>query len=57
MLDLWFERVVKPRLRGEAYMVRYLDDFVGTGGNNLDLPALNPINNYNLLQLDLTWRF
>src|ERR1700739_961469 len=28
VLDLWFERVVKPRLRGEAYVVRYLDDFV-----------------------------
>lgn len=28
VLDLWFERVVKPRLRGEAYLVRYLDDFV-----------------------------
>lgn len=28
VLDLWFEHVVKPRLRGEAYMVRYLDDFV-----------------------------
>ena len=24
VLDLWFERVVKPRLQGEAYMVRYL---------------------------------
>ena len=28
VLDLWFERVVKPRLRGEAYLVRYVDDFV-----------------------------
>jgi group II intron reverse transcriptase/maturase len=28
VLDLWFERVVKPRLKGEAYMVRYIDDFV-----------------------------
>ena len=28
VLDLWFERIVKPRLRGEAYMVRYIDDFV-----------------------------
>lgn len=28
VLDLWFEKVVKPRLKGEAYMVRYLDDFV-----------------------------
>ena len=28
VLDLWFERVVKPRLQGEAYLVRYIDDFV-----------------------------
>ena len=28
VLDLWFERVAKPRLRGEAYFVRYIDDFV-----------------------------
>ena len=28
MLDLWFEKVVKPRLKGEAYLVRYIDDFV-----------------------------
>ena len=28
VLDLGFERVVKPRLRGEAYRVRYIDDFV-----------------------------
>ena len=30
MLDLWFEREVKPRLRGEASLVRYADDFVMT---------------------------
>src|SRR3974390_3174152 len=28
VLDLWFERVVKPRLRGEARLIRYIDDFV-----------------------------
>ena len=28
VLDLWFERVVKGRLRGEARLVRYIDDFV-----------------------------
>ena len=28
VLDLWFERVVKPRLQGEAYLIRYSDDFV-----------------------------
>jgi len=30
---------------------------LGTGGNNLDIPVINPISNYNLVQLDLTWRF
>lgn len=28
VLDLWFEKVVKPRMKGEAYLVRYIDDFV-----------------------------
>lgn len=30
---------------------------LGTGGSNLDIPQLNPIEHYNLLQLDLTVRF
>lgn len=30
---------------------------LGTGGNNPDLPILNPIRNYHILQLDVTWRF
>jgi RNA-directed DNA polymerase len=28
-LDLWFEKKFKPRCRGEAYLVRFADDFVG----------------------------
>ncbi len=28
VLDLWIEKVVKPRMRGEIHYVRYLDDFV-----------------------------
>lgn len=28
VLDLWFEKVVKPRLKGEAYLIRYIDDFL-----------------------------
>lgn len=28
VLDVWFEEVVKPRLRGKAFLVRYADDFV-----------------------------
>ena len=28
VLDLWMEKAVKPKLRGEAYCVRYADDFL-----------------------------
>jgi group II intron reverse transcriptase/maturase len=28
VLDLWFEKAVKPKLKGEAYYVRYADDFL-----------------------------
>ncbi len=28
MLDEWFEREVKPRLKGRAYLIRYADDFI-----------------------------
>ncbi len=28
VLDLWFEKAVKPILNGEAYLIRYADDFV-----------------------------
>lgn len=28
VLDEWFEREVKPRLRGRAFLIRYADDFV-----------------------------
>lgn len=28
VLDVWFEDIIKPRLRGRAFLVRYADDFV-----------------------------
>lgn len=28
VLDLWFEKCVKPEFRGEAHIIRYADDFV-----------------------------
>jgi RNA-directed DNA polymerase len=28
VLDQWFERDVKPRMRGETYLIRYADDFI-----------------------------
>jgi len=34
-----------------------INDKLGTGGSNQDIPQVNPINHYELLQLDLSWRF
>ena len=34
-----------------------INDRLDTGGNNFDLPTINPIKNYRILQADLTWRF
>jgi retron-type reverse transcriptase len=28
VLDLWFEKVIKPRLKGDCYLIRYIDDFI-----------------------------
>ncbi len=34
-----------------------IDNKIGTGGSNQDIPQINPIDKFNLLQLDLTLRF
>jgi hypothetical protein len=34
-----------------------IDNQLGTGGFNADLPLPNPINKYQLVQVDLTWRY
>ena len=28
VLDLWIEKAIKPRLKGECYLIRYIDDFI-----------------------------
>lgn len=28
VLDLWFEKVVKPKMRGQCFLIRYADDFL-----------------------------
>ena len=28
VLDLWFEKAIKPRLEGECHLIRYIDDFI-----------------------------
>lgn len=34
-----------------------INSLLGTGGSNQDIPQMNPINHYHLLQVDLTIRF
>jgi len=34
-----------------------INDKLGTGGSNQDIPQINPIDHYSLFQLDLTFRF
>jgi len=34
-----------------------INEQLGTGGANQDIPQVNPIQHYNLLQVDLTFRF
>lgn len=36
VLDLWFELEVKPRLEGDAFLIRYADDFVMGFRNDRD---------------------
>jgi group II intron reverse transcriptase/maturase len=36
VLDVWFERDVKPRLRGKAFLVRYADDAVMVFAEGID---------------------
>jgi hypothetical protein len=34
-----------------------INDLLGTGGSGQDIPQINPIDNYNIYQMDLTFRF
>lgn len=34
-----------------------INDKLGTGGSNQDIPQINPIDNFNLMQLDLSYKF
>lgn len=40
VLDEWFEKVVKPRLRGRAFLIRYADDFVVAFAREADARAV-----------------
>ena len=34
-----------------------IDNNLGTGGYNADLPLPNPVNRYQIIQVDVTWKF
>jgi RNA-directed DNA polymerase len=36
-LDLWFEKKVKPRCEGPAYLIRYADDWIACFGHTYDM--------------------
>lgn len=40
VLDLWFEKVVRPKLQGEATLVRLADDFLISFKNRADLERM-----------------
>ena len=43
VLDVWFEREVRPRLRGKAELVRFADDFVIVFGNGDDAQRVREV--------------
>ncbi len=43
VLDVWFEREVKPRLCGEATLIRYCDDFIITFERHDDAERVNAV--------------
>jgi group II intron reverse transcriptase/maturase len=43
VLDVWFEREVKPRLGGEATLIRYCDDFVIAFERHDDAERVNAV--------------
>lgn len=36
VLDLWFEKKIKPRMKGRSRLIRYADDFVAAFANEAD---------------------
>ena len=53
VLDLWFEKVVKPKLKGEAFLVRYIDDFVVCFQFNADAILFQEVLKKRLAKFEL----
>ena len=48
------DNVIATARYGYAHRI---NDKLGTGGSNQDIPQMNPISTYNIFQVDLTMRF
>jgi len=53
VLDLWFEKVVKPRMKGECYLIRYIDDFTACFERKEDAETFIEILEGRLLKFEL----
>jgi RNA-directed DNA polymerase len=53
VLNRWFERVVKTHLTGEAYLVRYIDDFVLCFENRSDAEPAQEVMHKHLRKFGL----
>lgn len=53
VLDLWFERKLKKSLQGQAYLVRYADDFVMVFSNQQDREDTHTLLKTRLAQFGL----
>jgi group II intron reverse transcriptase/maturase len=53
VLDTWFEREVQPRMRGEAFLVRYADDLVMGFANEQDARRVLDVLPKRLARFDL----
>jgi group II intron reverse transcriptase/maturase len=54
VLDLWFERAIKPRLDGECYLIRYIDDFIVCFEHKKDAERFVAVLNKRLAKFSLT---
>jgi RNA-directed DNA polymerase len=53
VLDEWFERDVMPRMRGEAYLIRYADDFICAFQMESDARRFQAVLNKRLARFSL----
>lgn len=54
VLDLWFEEEVKPRLQGQAYLIRYVDDAVICFQNAQDAEQVKKVLEKRMTEYGLT---